>query len=167
MHDLGGSDSDWWGLGRKSCLPEAQWAIPAHTSWAPRYHRRKGDIVTVAVICLFNYFCLFSFLPAFKRKKRVLAHQVGFLHYNTDINKICMRSWQAPSFFSSNSPAPVLYHRSAELSWRQAWLRPSGQKNKYTTFKWTAKLVITAQRQWVFHSMILYVYIKYWRRFSA
>lgn len=29
---------------------------------------------------------------------------MGFLHYNTDINKICTRSWQAPSFFS-NSPA--------------------------------------------------------------
>lgn len=55
---------------------------------------------------------------------------------------------------------PISCHWSAE-SQRQAQQGQRGQKHKHVIFKWTAKLVITAQRQWVFHSVILYLYIKY------
>lgn len=72
-----------------------------------------------------------------------------------------MHALMASTFFLLQQPSPVLHHRRAELARRQARLRQSGQKNKYTTSDWTAKLVVTAQRQRVFHSMSLYFYIKY------
>lgn len=81
MHDLGGSDSDWWGLGWKPRLSEAQWAFPPTL---PGLLGTTDEQQILLLWLLFIYFCLFSFLLAFKRKKKFWPIQVGFLHYNTD-----------------------------------------------------------------------------------
>lgn len=128
MHDLGGCDSDWWGLDWKPRLPEAEWATPPTLPGLLRTTDEQEIFWLWLLLFLFFFIC-FHFLHL--RKKKSLAHSGGiFLHYN--INTICMRSWQAPSFFSSNSSAPSC-NQSAELSQKQAQLGQSGQHNKYTT----------------------------------
>lgn len=95
------------------------------------------------------FFFLLS-LHAFKRKTS-LAHRVGFLHYNTDMNKapcapgqrLRLLGWQG----SSGSRPPK--RRAPQ---RRAQPGQSGQKNTQ---------LLTARRQWVIHSRILAFYIKY------
>ena len=95
------------------------------------------------------FFFLLS-LHAFKRKTS-LAHRVGFLHYNTDMNKAPCAPGQRLRLLgrqgSSGSRPPK--RRAPQ---RRAQLGQSGQKNTQ---------LLTAGRQWVIHSRILAFYIKY------
>lgn len=117
------TDGAW--IGSHACLRQSGLLLPHFLgSYVPQMNRRYSDYGCY----YFNFFCLFSFF-AFKGKKNLWPIQVGFLHYN--INTICTRSWQAPSFFS-NSSAPSC-NQIAELSQKQAQLGQSGQYNKYTT----------------------------------
>lgn len=119
------TDGAW--IGSHACLRQSGLLLPHFLgSYVPQMNRRYSDYG-----CYYFYLFLVCFHFLHLRGKKSLAHSGGiFLDYN--INTICMCSWQAPSFFSSNSSAPSC-NQSAEPSQKQAQLRQSGQHNKYTT----------------------------------
>lgn len=118
----------------------------------------RGQFITVVVGFPFCFFVCFHFFLLLREKKNLWPIEVGFLHYNIYKNKIHMCS--APSTCSL-LPEPSLVIVSLEC--RTLTGEPNKVVRKINTQfkKGTATLVITAQRQWAFHSMILYFYIKY------
>lgn len=115
--------SDCGALTGSRAAGAAEWATPPHLlGCVPQTNR---------IFLLWWLFFLFPFLLAFKTKKKSLAIQMGFLHYNTVINETHVRP--VASACSPSGRPPRLGPRSAELSRRRAQPGQSGQANKYTS----------------------------------
>ena len=124
MYDFSGPGFDW-----KPHLAEAEGLYPSCLlDYITQMNR--AFCCSGGQMSLFAFFCLFSFLLAFKRKKVFGPFRWGFYITTCTGIKYARALQQAPSSCSKGS-ASSPYHWSSELLERRAPPEHSGQKNKY------------------------------------